>query len=617
MSPEQASGNVEALGPETDVYALGAILYCMLAGKPPFDRGSDLHTTLSKIQTGDFPKLHSVMPDVSKPLEAVCAKAMSTLINHRYPSAADLSRDIQRWLDDEAVSAWQEPWTAAAARWIRHHQRLVYSIAAATVVALVAFAALWGTWVVLRQREQLAKEEALHNYYTARSAVDSFYTQVAEEGLLGQPAMEPKRKDLLQEAQKVYQEFATKYGNDAEAESARTSYRLGTIYHLLGDNDNSMKYLQAALPVQEKLHFQQSSDERLFDLANTLNALGNTLNALKKSNEAEKTFLRALELRRKLRDEPQNQRKLANTLMNLGVINMKNKQLEVSAKYLSESRAIREQFDQPSDYEWQIDWSNTLSNELRIGSARITPQTPADEMEKILKSAEAAGRQAIDKCTELLNQRDTKVLDIQATTNWYLARLFRQVNDKPAAMDAYKAGIGLFGELERLSPDVAGYAKNLGGISLELGNLAYETNNWPTARKSYELAVAKLMQPSGSHAGALKPLAKIQDRSNELDAASNNIRAAIAELQTLIDKGDESANLIQELVDAKAFEQKMLAKIGHRDGTTDQARQHLEVAIQQYEQMISDRKQAGKPESRDLEWQLNDCRTLKKAVLSQ
>ena len=76
MSPEQAAGDLDRLGPRSDVYSLGATLYSLLTGKPPFG-GSDLRKVLRAVQEGEFPRPRDLDPTIDRGLEAVCLKAMA------------------------------------------------------------------------------------------------------------------------------------------------------------------------------------------------------------------------------------------------------------------------------------------------------------------------------------------------------------------------------------------------------------------------------------------------------------------------------------------------------------------------------------------------------------
>jgi len=123
MSPEQAIGKIDRLGPPSDVYSLGATLYHLLTGQPPFQ--DDAAEVLKRVEAADFPSPRHVQPTVPPALEAVCLKAMSHKPTNRYASARELAEEIERWLANEPVRAWPEPWTVRARRWTSRHRVLV------------------------------------------------------------------------------------------------------------------------------------------------------------------------------------------------------------------------------------------------------------------------------------------------------------------------------------------------------------------------------------------------------------------------------------------------------------------------------------------------------------
>jgi tRNA A-37 threonylcarbamoyl transferase component Bud32 len=159
MSPEQAAGRVEQLGPASDVYSLGATLYTLLTGWTPVE-GDDRAEVLQQVRQGDWQRPRQVKPDVHPALDAVCRKAMALRPEDRYGSALELAADVERWLADEPVAAWPEPWAALARRRLGRHRTLVTSAAAVVAVTLLSTTAAVVLLVAANQRERDAKNEA-------------------------------------------------------------------------------------------------------------------------------------------------------------------------------------------------------------------------------------------------------------------------------------------------------------------------------------------------------------------------------------------------------------------------------------------------------------------------
>jgi serine/threonine protein kinase len=118
MSPEQAAGRLDLLGPGSDVFSLGATLYEILTGQPPY-RGGDV---LGKARTADYQLPLALNRDIPRPLEAVCLKALAARIENRYATAGDLAQDIERYLADEPVTAMKESLLTRGSRWLRRNR---------------------------------------------------------------------------------------------------------------------------------------------------------------------------------------------------------------------------------------------------------------------------------------------------------------------------------------------------------------------------------------------------------------------------------------------------------------------------------------------------------------
>ncbi len=283
MSPEQAAGQLDHLGPSSDVYSLGATLYFVLTGKPPF-QGSDLVELLRQVERNDYPPPSQVNPRVDRALDAICRKAMALDPTDRYPTVRGLAEEIEHWLADEPVSAWREPKRRRVERWVRRHKPLVTGLASLVIVGLFALAT--GTILLgqanrrVQVQRDLARRQrdlANDNFQKARDAVDLFLTRVSEEHLLNQPGFEPMREKLLRPALAYYQDFVRERSDDPalRLQLADAYRRLGEINGELGDLKGAIAALEQAVQTFRPLHAASPRDTGLsLALARALQALG-------------------------------------------------------------------------------------------------------------------------------------------------------------------------------------------------------------------------------------------------------------------------------------------------------------------------------------------------------
>jgi serine/threonine-protein kinase len=189
MAPEQASGVRGEVTTATDVYGLGAILYALLAGRPPFQADSVLDV-LMQVREREPEPLRKLNPLVDRDLETICLKCLRKSPAERYVSALAVADDLERWLRGEPISARRVTLGQRLGRWARRHPRVV------AAAALIVVLALAGVWVWDRQRAQ----------------AEGAARQVAAE------AETLHRQDRLQEALAVAQracDLLPRFGGDA------------------------------------------------------------------------------------------------------------------------------------------------------------------------------------------------------------------------------------------------------------------------------------------------------------------------------------------------------------------------------------------------------------------
>jgi len=250
MSPEQARGDWDRVGPASDVFSLGATLYQILTGKTPYataDMPAD-------VLAGRFPPATSIGAGVSKALDAVCQKAMAFDPSRRYADARDLAADVERWLVDEPVSAYRDPLMVRARRWAKRHRTFVTSGLALLVTAIVGLSA--GLFFVNREKNRTEAQrvitkgaldektvaeqhtrEALGRVTQAqlrtRQALDEMTDIGAERQLTGQRKLSASDQAFLTRALGHYRDFAAEAGNTREMREAIAHAHFRTAYILM------------------------------------------------------------------------------------------------------------------------------------------------------------------------------------------------------------------------------------------------------------------------------------------------------------------------------------------------------------------------------------------------
>jgi serine/threonine-protein kinase len=493
MSPEQASGQLDQLGPATDVYGLGATLFYLLGGSPPV-QGNTVAETLNCVQKGELRNLAELNPQLDRPLIAICMKALSLKRQDRYPRAADLANDLQHWLADEPVTAFPENIRHRGGRWFRRNHALVMFGTLATGIAVaILCVSLWQISAA-REREIAAHALAEESFHAARRTVDEYFTQVSETLLLNHPGLQPVRRDLLSSAVKYYDEFLERRGNDPalRAESARAAYNLGRIDEELGQWDRAVGYYQRAHQLQQVL-FSESDDELVTEaLSDTLTAQARLAIKLGMFGEGLKANSEATALRQRLVDKAPLQvdlvRKLANNLMNAGLLHLKSGRFAEGETEMRRAQALREPWTRGPVSEAGpklLIYRDLLKGHFNLGGLAAE----RGDSEKAREEFQTATVRAEQLLADFPNDLELRYL---------LSNCYRLLGDSSAGGDQprsaiaeYERALSHLHSLTQRNPDVAEYQLGLAGVYLNLAHV-YALEEKGLARHPLDEAISIL-----------------------------------------------------------------------------------------------------------------------------
>jgi WD40 repeat protein len=204
MAPEQAAGKLRLIGPPTDVYALGAVLYEVLTGRPPF-RGDTPAETIVQVLQDEPVAPRTLRPGLPRDLETIVLTCLQKLPARRYPSAAAMRDDLRAYLDGRPIAARPEWRAAQAVRWLRRRPGLFAAGIVAALAPLVLLAGMLAWNAGLRAvnarlaaanaRAKASGELARRRLYDAdlREAADALAARQPERAqeLLAQLAAQP------------------------------------------------------------------------------------------------------------------------------------------------------------------------------------------------------------------------------------------------------------------------------------------------------------------------------------------------------------------------------------------------------------------------------------------
>jgi len=497
MSPEQAAGRIEDLGPPSDVYSLGATMFCLLTGKPPFE-GGDVGQMLVRVQKGEFAPPREVNSKVPAVLDAICRKAMSNKPEDRYSTPKTFAADLECWLADEPTSAWREPWPVRARRWANRHRTAVTSAVAALLVFGVSLGAATILLTAANAREREAKreaqeqrDEAASNYRLARSAVDRYHTEVSEDVLLHEPGMELLRRNLLEAAREFYKKFALQKADDpkVKAELGRALFRLAQITADIDVASRGIDLHKQALDIFSALAADSPDDaEILTDRAKSLYHQGRIQREVDQLANSRKSYEEALAIWTKLKEtHPGDTMYLAEearTRHGLGGVQQVLRKSDLSREEYGKALAIREGLvtTEPNRADFARDLAITRHNLAMVQATDGTVGPAEENYRKALAAQEKLARGAPN-----VTQYQADV----ARTHYNLADLYRLRGQAEDSVKEFGVAVSCWKKLADLHPAVgrfqAGHAKTLLGLCMAQRRAKDDAEAEASCKKAQEI----------------------------------------------------------------------------------------------------------------------------------
>jgi eukaryotic-like serine/threonine-protein kinase len=545
MAPEQCGGTRQRVGPAADVYALGAVLYEALTGRPPF-RGQTPLDTLELVRSQEPVSPRRLVPKLPRDLETICLKCLAKQPQQRYGSAAAFAVDLRRFLSGEPILARPAGRTERAIRWSRRNPAVASLLSgiALLLVCGTTIASALAIWamrekgradeqtllaIASAKLERAARELAEIRFTQAEMAVGEYLDGIENNERLKEADFFDLRKQLLASAIPFYEEFVRQKPSDAvlEAKRGQAYIRLASLRRDLGEREQAIADYRRAQAIFQKLaaDFPSVLEYRQRQ-AQSHRGLGVMLYQLGKRKEAEAEHRRALAIVQPLADEfpndPGCRSELAASHANLGVVlcGLGNK-AEAAAEYrqaINLRQSLVTEYPDVAEYRILLAYSY---NNLGMALAALGKQ----------EEAAAEYHKAIDVESKLVaefpNVPDYRQSLARAHNN--LGNLLGQLGKPTEAVAEYRKALPLIHRLVADFPSLPEYRNLVATIQYDMGIELAAMGKPEEAKAEYRAALQTRTQLVEQFPGVtdyrhglgqtLNNLAVLLTRNGELDEA--------------------------------------------------------------------------------------------------
>ena len=516
MAPEQASGRKGLVTTAADVYSLGAVLYELLTGRPPFRADTPLET-LRQLLEEEPERPRALRADIEADLETICLKCLEKDPRQRYPGALALAEDLERFLAGKPIHARPVGPLERAWRWCRRQpaQAAALGLGLLTLLTLVVGSFVFAVaearhadrlnqaaqeLAAEKAQTEAALEEARRqtreaerqreradaSFRQAHQAVNQFCLRVSQE-LNDVPGLQPLRKQLLESALRYYQTFLRERDQDPKLreELAEAHWEAGKINGVLGFAGKTRAAYEKALAIYQDLlraepnnvHFQRQ-----------VAALHHDLGMYQETTEKSLAlFLQARDLcQRFLRDHPADlnlQKGLANNYNSMAIDYRRLGDLEKSIACFEKARdAMAELVERnPSVAELQgllalyVNNLGVFQSDLGRHDQALQSFTKARDLRR--KLVRANPKSGDEQLALAASYRD-------------LGMVYKNTGRRSEALESFRAALDIRQTLANGSPSVVKYQRDLAGIYRDMGALQQDDGHPADALASLKQARA-------------------------------------------------------------------------------------------------------------------------------
>jgi serine/threonine-protein kinase len=505
MAPEQACGQRGLVTTAADVYSLGAVLYHLLAGRPPF-RGATPLDTLRQLMEQEAEPLRAGCPDIERDLETICLKCLEKDPRQRYASALALAEDLERFLIGKPVQARPVRVAERLWRWCRRQPAL----AAAGGLAALALAAMVVGSVVFafnearhaqelrheKRQTQAALEEAKRQtiaaerqqaladerFHQAHQAVNDFCVRVSTK-LANIPSLQPLRKELLDAALKYYQTFIEQRGQDPKlrVELADTHERVADISSAIGSKTAALQAYQESLDIYQDLIREQPSDvELLWKAARVRYNVGTHLASVEESLRVHRENQAVIE--QALRDHPDHlklQELQAVAYNSLGVVHRKVGHLDESQRCFGLACDLQEHLVAQNPNKANLERNLALFiNNLGIYQNDIGH---ADEALQSFQRALTIRR----RLAKANPSHDDYQIDVAASAR-DIGMIYTNKGQKKEALESFEQARAIREHLKQLHPTTTRYKAELASSYRDIGAVLHDLGRFDESLAAFE-----------------------------------------------------------------------------------------------------------------------------------